>query len=68
VKLNPEEKLKEYLRRKYMMSKTHNDRITENADWKDGMDVFRLKVTGELIEINEKLDYIMKVLNEQNKK
>ena len=51
-----------------MMSKTHNDRITENADWKDGMDVFRLKVTGELIEINEKLDYIMKVLNEQNKK
>ena len=50
-----------------MMSKTHSDRITEDADWKDGINVFRLKVTSELMEINEKLNTIMKVLNESNK-
>ena len=31
------------------------------------MNVFRLRITEELTEINEKLEKIMKVLNESNK-
>ena len=33
-----------------------NDRITEEADWKDGMNIFRSRV-------NEKLDGILEVLD-----
>ena len=32
-----------------------NDRITEDADWKDGMNAFRLKVYKEITEIYQDL-------------
>ncbi len=44
-----------------------SDRITEHADWRDSINVFRLKVREELTEINEKLDNIMKTLNGSDK-
>ena len=44
-----------------------NERVTNHEDWKDSINVFRLKIRQELTEINERLDRIMKVLSEQNK-
>ena len=63
MKLSPAEKIRKHLGRKYMSS----DRITEHADWRDSINVFRLKVREELTEINEKLDNIMKTLNGSDK-
>ena len=51
-----------------MITEHAHDRIAVHEDWKDGMNAFRLTVRNELIEINERLDNIMKVLNEQSKK
>ena len=67
VKRSPEVRLKRYLRRKYMRSAVASNKLTDHEDWKDGMNVFRLRITEELTEINEKLEKIMKVLNERNK-
>ena len=46
-----------------MRSSNMNDRITEDADWKDGMNQFRLKTYDDLeaiyktlLKIQEKLD------------
>jgi len=33
-----------------------NDRITEEADWRDGMNQFRIKILEEIKLINEKLE------------
>tara|TARA_R100000306_G_C4283284_1_gene96206 strand:- start:55 stop:192 length:138 start_codon:yes stop_codon:yes gene_type:complete len=33
-----------------------NDRITEDADWRDGMDQFRIRILEELKIINEELE------------
>ena len=33
-----------------------SDRITEYADWKDGIDQFRIKILEEIKLINEKLE------------
>ena len=62
VKHSPEVRLKRYLRRKYMKS----DRIAEDADWKDSINIFRLKTREELKEINEKLDYIMQTFQRKD--
>ena len=32
-----------------------NDRITEDADWKDGMDAFRGKMSKEITEIYQSI-------------
>ena len=50
-----------------MITKAAHDRISDHEDWKDGMNVFRLRITEELADINEKLEKIMKVLDERNK-
>ena len=33
-----------------------NDRITEDADWRDGIDQFRIWISEEIKQINEKLE------------
>ena len=33
-----------------------NDRIAEDADWKDGINIFRLRMLEEIKLINEKLE------------
>ena len=33
-----------------------NDRITEDADWRDGVNQFRLRILEEIKIINEKLE------------
>ena len=33
-----------------------SDRIAEDADWKDGINQFRIRILEELKEINEKLE------------
>ena len=38
------------------------ERMKDDADWKDGMNVFRLSTRAELIEMNIKLDQVIKVL------
>tara|TARA_R100000501_G_C2621388_1_gene114623 strand:+ start:1206 stop:1361 length:156 start_codon:yes stop_codon:yes gene_type:complete len=50
-----------------MITERAHNRITVHEDWKDDMNAFRLRTREELEEINEKLNYIMKVLSEQNK-
>ena len=64
VKHSPEEKLKAYLRRKYMRSSIMSDRITEDADWKDGMDTFRIRTHQDLEEIHKILLKIQEKLDE----
>ena len=32
------------------------DRITEDADWKDGINIFRIRIAEEIKLINEKLE------------
>ena len=44
------------------------DRMRDDADWKDGMNAFRLSIMTELIEINIKIDKLTKVLDETTKK
>ena len=48
-----------------MMTEHTYDKIADHEDWIDGINLFRLKTREELERINEKLDHIMKVLNEQ---
>ena len=48
-----------------MITERVHSKIDEYEDWKDGMNAFRLRTREELEEINEKLDRIMRVLNEQ---
>ena len=50
-----------------MRSAVASDKLTDHEDWKDGINVFRLRITEELADINEKLEKIMKVLDERNK-
>ena len=33
-----------------------SDRITEDADWRDGIDQFRIRILEEIKLINEKLE------------
>ena len=40
-----------------------NDRITEDADWRDGMNVFREKSYKEFTEIYQSLAKIEEVIN-----
>jgi len=40
------------------------DRITEERDWKDGINAFRLKVLEELKQINEKLEELQQLKGE----
>ena len=35
-----------------------NDRMTEEADWKDGMNAFRFKVLQELTKLEEEINKI----------
>jgi len=62
AKPSPEAKLKAYLRRKYMISEHAHDRIAEHEDWIEGINQFRLRTREELMEINNKLDTIIKAL------
>ena len=50
------------------MSSRANDRIADHEDWRDGMNQFRLRTREELIEVNNKLDIIIKALNGQTEK
>ena len=68
AKPSSEAKLKAYLRRKYMITERIHDRIAEHEDWKDGINQFRLRTREELIEVNNKLDIIIKALNGQTEK
>ena len=47
-----------------MNTESISERITIHEDWKDGINAFRLSTREELAKVNEKLDYIMKVLDE----
>ena len=40
-----------------------NDRITEDADWKDGMNAFRAKTYKEFTEIYQSLSKIEEEIN-----
>jgi len=42
-----------------------SDRITEDQDWRDGINAFRLKVLETLIELNEEIEEIKKQLKEK---
>ena len=66
MKPDPAEKLRHYLRRKYMRSSIMSDRITEDADWKDGMDAFRLRTYQDLEEIFKQLLKIQEKLDEHH--
>ena len=37
------------------------DRITEEHDWKDGINQFRLRMLEEIKEINEKLEKLQQI-------
>ena len=41
-----------------------NDRITEDRDWRDGINQFRLKVLEEIKQINEKLEELQQTKGE----
>lgn len=43
-----------------------SDRITEDQDWRDGMNAFRLRTHQDLEEIYKQLQQIQERLNEQN--
>jgi len=55
---NAEEKLKAYLRRKYMS----DGKITSHEDWKDGINAFRNKTNNDIKEIQAMLKIIRKRL------
>ena len=63
-KLNKIVALKKYLRREYM---TLQDRMKDDADWKEGINQFRLVTREELIQINRKLEKVIKKLYGSNK-
>ena len=41
-----------------------SDRITEDYDWKDGINQFRLKILKEIKDINEKLEELQQTKGE----
>ena len=41
------------------------DRMTEDADWRDGMDHFRLRVYQDLKEIFKQLEEIKQIIKEK---
>ena len=49
-----------------MRSSIMSDRITEDADWKDGMDAFRLRTYQDLEEIFKQLLKIQEKLDGHN--
>ena len=49
-----------------MRSKMLSDRITEEADWKDGINAFRLSCWKELEELREKVITLEHKLNRSN--
>ena len=53
VKRSPAERLREYQRKKYMG--TMQERIKDDADWRDGINQFRLRVQEELDEMKRKI-------------
>ena len=53
VKRSPEEKLREYQRKKYM---GFQERIKDDADWREGINQFRLRVQEELDGMKRKID------------
>tara|TARA_Y100000310_G_scaffold309106_1_gene352877 strand:- start:33 stop:266 length:234 start_codon:yes stop_codon:yes gene_type:complete len=57
-----EEKLKEYLRSKYMQ----NDRITEDADWRDSINQFRMRTYQDIEEIFKKINHLEKELDKND--
>ena len=46
-----------------MRSKLQNDRITEEADWRDGMNAFRLSCWRELEQLREQVKTLENQLN-----
>ena len=60
VKLNVEERIRNHLRSKYM---DRVDRITEDRDWKDGINQFRLRALQDIQEIHKQLELIQEKLN-----
>ena len=51
-----------------MISSNIADRITEEADWKDGMNVFRSRVIEQLDGILEVLDILEKEISKLKQK
>tara|TARA_Y100000310_G_C19946571_1_gene474935 strand:+ start:318 stop:452 length:135 start_codon:yes stop_codon:yes gene_type:complete len=41
-----------------------NDRITEDRDWRDGINQFRLKILEEIKQINEKIEKLKQQIKE----
>ena len=66
MKPDPAEKLRRYLRRKYMRSSIMSDRITEDSDWKDGINQFRTRTCQDLEEIYKTLLKIQEKLDGHN--
>ena len=60
VKLNVEERIRNHLRSKYMDSV---DRITEDRDWRDGINQFRIRALQDIQEIHKQLELIQEKLN-----
>jgi len=60
VKLNVEERIRNHLRSKYM---DRVDRMTEDRDWKDGINQFRLRALQDIQEIHKQLELIQEKLN-----
>ena len=46
---------------------TLQDRMADDADWKEGINQFRLTTREELIQINRKLEKVIKKLYGSNK-
>ena len=40
------------------------DRMTEETDWKDGMNAFRLKIWQEVNELREEINKIKQIIKE----
>ena len=49
-----------------MRSKVQNDRITEEADWKDGMNSFRQYVRGEIQTLKDRIIELEREINRSN--
>ena len=41
-----------------------NDRITEDRDWRDGINQFRLRILEDLRKINEKIEKLKQQIKE----
>ena len=42
-----------------------SDRITEDCDWKDGINIFRLRVLEEIKQINKKIEELKQQTKEK---